>query len=1019
MRLLDSYVIKLCLFRLLNHLYTPYSYVNLLLLVTNLKHFHYQVLQVQNYFPLFYLFMSAQKAVWANLSVGIPIGIVFILLFSIFRTRFARFYHRNVMVAGRSLVRIPSGFFAWFSWLWQVPDGEYLALTGLDGYSAVATLHLLLFLTLCFALLGCLILAPYYYWYSDHTEVSFASFSIVSLYEQTFWLPVLMQLLMTALTLYLLYHFCSNFVPLRQAYLMQPSCMSSLSRVLKISDALGSIERGRFNLDAGTRTVLLHPISGTIDVQKLHGILEESGVKGVARVQKVGLDGPVMAALNSRNRTLAKLEACLKGIYEKLKSDCKDTKGDADSKSKDTSKNDTDKLPPIKETTELLRSLLMDEDYLKSLRPRHKTSKPAKNSNVAEDGTVDSIAHFHAKLMERERALVIAIEAYDQETPTETVKEVIEEPAEESIKIENDPVKEDERFEEETSFISVKKLLSFKHLGSTDKTQQWAALIHFNTAEEANRTHQLLLSAQLNEMLLRPAPSPAIIIAANLNTTAWERYSGAAIANFLFFLFILAFAPITTAFVQFMELKDLSRWFPRLNEFTRDRPTLIAVIEGVIAPYIVLRLIKASPIFISLILSYRRPESQVQAEKRLQRYTLLFYIFQLLLVTAYFSSTYQLYATLATGGGIRGFFKYLQEITPQKAYSFFNYFTIQAAIECCMELLNPFSMFLQRHSVFNCYRKKQPIRALLQADSTPIEGSVGVAYSRYIIYPFFVVMVYAVISPLVLLSGLLYYSTAFIVYKQRMLYMVRGPSETGGEFWRQACPQLLNALLLGQLSLMLQMGVYQRSYPGLFVMLLTVLVTQFWAKGFFERTFGGKAWKTGSMVEGERAVIAGMVQKYLEEQNQQQLMKEAVEGMHCGPIIASELKLDEFDNEDIDNSSNDEPRKDEDNTSKDENESSKDTSSKDNASKDQKLIDTQVIKPYWYLCPLGPLLMPSADSSTFDPFHADHLVETRWASKPYSHPGMMAHSQVLMMPRKLPQLLAQKQIEKREASIMP
>ncbi len=132
-----------------------------------------------------------------------------------------------------------------------MPDGEYLALTGLDGYSAVATLHLLLFLTLCFALLGCLILAPYYYWYSDHTEVSFASFSIVSLYEQTFWLPVLMQLLMTALTLYLLYHFCSNFVPLRQAYLMQPSCMSSLSRVLKISDALGSIERGRFNLDAG------------------------------------------------------------------------------------------------------------------------------------------------------------------------------------------------------------------------------------------------------------------------------------------------------------------------------------------------------------------------------------------------------------------------------------------------------------------------------------------------------------------------------------------------------------------------------------------------------------------------------------------------------------------------------------------------------------------------------------------------------------------------------------------------
>ncbi len=101
------------------------------------------------------------------------------------------------------------------------------------------------------AILDSLFLAPYYYWYSDHTEVSFASFSIVSLYEQTFWLPVLMQLLMTALTLYLLYHFCSNFVPLRQAYLMQPSCMSSLSRVLKISDALGSIERGRFNLDAG------------------------------------------------------------------------------------------------------------------------------------------------------------------------------------------------------------------------------------------------------------------------------------------------------------------------------------------------------------------------------------------------------------------------------------------------------------------------------------------------------------------------------------------------------------------------------------------------------------------------------------------------------------------------------------------------------------------------------------------------------------------------------------------------
>lgn len=979
--------------------------------------------------------MGEEDAVWANFTIAIPLAVILFLVYCWLRTKMTRFYHRNVLVAGHYLLtRIPTGFFAWLGWIVRIPEGQYLALTGLDAYSAVSAFNLLTVLTACYAVLGVCILAPYYYWHSDRSTWSFSSFSITVLYEPTYWLPLTVQLALSALTLYLLYHFCCSFVPLRQAFLMQPSCMTGLGRLALVADAFGSFNKGRSALlDSGTKTVLIHPIPHTIGVRQIERILEEAGVKGVARVQRVGRGKAVKEALRRRNRTLHKLEACLKSIYEGLKKQhaskhasnqaskqtataIEDKQTETPSTNNSSTQPQPQQPPSIQETACLLQQLLSNETFLKDLRPRHRTSKPAKASVVAADGSVDSICHFYAKLIEREEALQATIQHYDsiqeqeedeEDEPLKTTetndssKELFPEGKQHAKSLaestEMTTSQDDERFLEETAFISVKKLLSFEHLATFDKSKQWAALIHFDTADDANRTQQLLLSAQLNEMIPRPAPSPATIIAVNLNTTAWERFKGAVLANFLYFLLVISFAPVTTLLAQFMQLEEPAKWFPRIEEFAKQNPQLIACIEGVVAPYAVLRLTKTMPAVIDKILALRRPESKIESQRLFQRYTLFFFFFQMLLISAYFSSTYQIYATIATGQGFFGLLQYLREIAPSKAHFFANFFILQAAIECMMELVNPYSMLLQRGTLLSCYRKRASVRALLKADAEPLEGSIALLFSRFIVYPFFVVSVYAVICPLVLVPAVIYFSLASLVFKQRLLYMSRGPVESGGEFWRQACPQIINAVLLGQLSLLIQMGIYRRGYVAMFTLLFAALGTQFWVKGFFERTFGGKAWKTGSMVASEREAIAKIVQKYVQEQEREEFVTQMITGMHTGPMAASELLATTVARNDIKSTKSDYSKA----------SASASTNSKhDSSEKDSKtsFIDSQVVEPYWYLCPLEPLLT-SGEAATFDPDHVDHLIDVHWAGRPYSHPEILKHSQVLMMPRNLPTLL--------------
>jgi hypothetical protein len=101
-----------------------------------------------------------------------------------------------------------------------------------------------------------------------------------------------------------------------------------------------------------------------------------------------------------------------------------------------------------------------------------------------------------------------------------------------------------------------------------------------------------------------------------------------------------------------------------------------------------------------------------------------------------------------------------------------------------------------------------------------------------------IVFTYAVICPIILPFGLLYFLGALLVYKKQVLYVYQPVYESGGAMFPSAIQRALFGLVCGQLTLIgyfLTRGFY---YQPLF--LLPLPLATIWGMGYFHRHYAGK-----------------------------------------------------------------------------------------------------------------------------------------------------------------------------------
>ena len=223
----------------------------------------------------------AEEGIFANLAFAIPLGLFMLLLFIYFRSVVPLFYHRNLLCHGKAVfgVNVEKSFFGWFKGLLKLSDDTLLRLAGLDALVTSNTFRLVL-LFACIMFFPCLIiLIPYYYTNSDHSEViNFNTFTISDLYAEIFWPPLLVLIFLTTLILYGVYAFYSNFIGMRQAYLLRPSGLSSMREMINVAEKFGSIKYARRRPDSAICTVLIHPLPAELGLspENLKEQLEKS-----------------------------------------------------------------------------------------------------------------------------------------------------------------------------------------------------------------------------------------------------------------------------------------------------------------------------------------------------------------------------------------------------------------------------------------------------------------------------------------------------------------------------------------------------------------------------------------------------------------------------------------------------------------------------------------------------------------------------------------------------------------------
>lgn len=919
---------------------------------------------------------SGSGGIFTNLAFFIPVGFLMLILFAHLRRAIPIFYNRNVLCRGRPALgmKVDISFIGWFRELIGIGDDLLLRIAGLDALVTSNGFRLIL-LFVCIMAIPCLfLLAPYYYFHSDRSIfVDFNTFTISDLYTDTFWPPLLVLILLTALVLYGVYAFYANFLKMRQAYLLRPSALSSVGAMLNHAEAFGSIKYARRRSDAATCTVLLHPVPADLGStpQQLKESLEKSGIAALESVQFIGNYHELKEAMNKRNSSLTKLESALKSVCDKL----------AKIQKKKSDTPVSDETMTVKERTDLLIKLINDTSFCSDIRPRHKTSNPAKNDPDATnaDGTVDSLRHFYKKLQEREEELQSAIQSFN--TPSTTTST-------ETVQGDDNPTEDfEKRYLEETTFISWKKVADFSanysHTSILSSNQ--SALLHFSDYREASKAQQLLLTSRSSALGSSMAPTADDLNWTGLKWSAHQRWQGVLKSNICYWGLVILFAPITATVVALVDTESLGKWLPLVQEFRQKYPQVRVILESVVAPFLATMLMNKTGVWIHHIVAMRGPLSKSELLLKTQSGHLFFLFIQVILIGALFSNFYQLTASTLTSSNQETILAHLRENIPQKAHFFFNFMIQDIFNELMLELLSPKSLFFDRKFLTTSARKDKSIRELIEHDTTPPSLEIATVWSRFIMFPFFIFMTYVIVAPFIVFPALVYFSVAYLVFRFRFAQYGRTEVETGGLYWRQCSQQIIYGLILAQLSVLLQYTQFRKGLVPSIILVGLLAITVIFIP-FLKRHFS-RSCNYLSVLEDQVKDSKSVIQDLVHEQNK--IIPDAVECLENSELIKSKLDshlLEHLNFADID------PQND--GTFEKKQESDESTTESQ---------ETAVFEQYWSLIPLN--LSTIEQSGTFDAFQVDELVDSGYIKKQYEHPLILKHSQIFIVPRALPQLL--------------
>ncbi|EPY54056.1 DUF221 family protein [Schizosaccharomyces cryophilus OY26] len=334
------------------------------------------------------------------------------------------------------------------------------------------------------------------------------------------------------------------------------------------------------------------------------------------------------------------------------------------------------------------------------------------------------------------------------------------------------------------------KIESARHL---DYPSTGEAFVTFESMASAQIVAQVHIDAKsLMGLHISLAPASNDIQWHNTYIGRWHRFFQSWLITLLTLMIILLWTVPVGAIAVFINLDNISKLWPELGRLIQDVPFLNSLLRTFLPTLVYSVFISMSPFLFQWLSKMQgfnsRGEEEIYSVGK--NFAYLFVNFFLVYIIAGSTSYWELVKDTTTLA------HFLANRLPNQAQFFIDLIVLQGIGMFPLKLVQLWklsSYFIRRSFA----KRPQDYRKLERPDSF----SIGI----YLPQPMFILMIclcYSIISPLILIFGLIYFVIGFLIYKYELIYQMEHPQHSTGKLWGMIFERIVFGCLLLQLTMM-------------------------------------------------------------------------------------------------------------------------------------------------------------------------------------------------------------------------
>ncbi|EEB08729.2 DUF221 family protein [Schizosaccharomyces japonicus yFS275] len=344
-----------------------------------------------------------------------------------------------------------------------------------------------------------------------------------------------------------------------------------------------------------------------------------------------------------------------------------------------------------------------------------------------------------------------------------------------------------------------KRLDAAHHVDFTATGQAFVTFESMASAQIAAQTHIDMKSLMGLHIIL--APSPQDVQWHNTYMGRWHRFFQSWFVSVITLLLILLWTVPVGAIAVLINIDTIRKLWPSLARLLEDVPFMRTLIQTFLPTLVYSLFINFSPFLFRWLSRMQGFSSRGEEEIYTvgKNYAYLFVNFFLVYIIAGTSNIWS-WAHDATQFAIL-----LANRLPKQAQFFIDLIVLQGIGMLPFRLAqfgNLFSFAVRRWRA----RTLRDYKSLQQPDSF--------SYGIYLPQPLFIMLIclcYSIISPLILVFGLIYFTMGFIVYKYELIYAMEHPQHSTGQLWSTIFQRMVMSCAIMQMTMMGLMSL-RRAY---------------------------------------------------------------------------------------------------------------------------------------------------------------------------------------------------------------